>query len=81
MAAVVVNPLIKLRIALAPRKEAATTGVVGAIAKKPAIVSALAPNSELLIKCFPGSAKGFDDILAASFKKATMDPVKVIPPG
>jgi hypothetical protein len=71
---------MKLKIALAPRKDAATTGVVGAIAKKPAIVSTLAPKSELLIRCFPGSIKGFDDILAASFKKATIEPVKVMPP-
>lgn len=80
MAAVVVYPLMKLRAALIPKKDAATAGVVGAIDKNPANVSALAPRRELLIICFPGKANGLADILAASFKYATMDPVNVMPP-
>ena len=80
MAAVVVYPLMKLNTALVPRNDAATIGVVGAIDKKPAIVSAFAPRSVLLTKCFPGNIKGFDDMRAASFKNATIEPVKVIPP-
>lgn len=80
MAAVVVYPLMKLSTALVPRNEAAMIGVAGAIDKKPTIVSAFAPRSVLLIRCFPGNAKGFDDMRAASFKNATIEPVKVIPP-
>jgi hypothetical protein len=80
IAAVVVYPLMKLSTALVLRNAAAITGVVGAIDKKPAIVSAFAPRSVPLIKCFPGSIKGFDDMRAASFKNATIEPVKVIPP-
>jgi hypothetical protein len=80
MAAVVVYPLMKLRTALVPRNENAIIGVAGAIDRNPAIVSAFAPRSVLLIKCFPGSTRGFDDMREASFKNATIEPVKVIPP-
>jgi len=80
MAAVVVYPLIKLKIVFAPRNVAAMRGVVGAIARNPVIVSALAPRRELLIRCLPGSKSGLEPIRPASFKKATIDPVKVIPP-
>jgi hypothetical protein len=80
IAAVVVKPLIKLRIVFAPRKVAARSGVAGAIEMKPAIVSALAPKSELLIKCLPGSKRGLEPIRPASFKNATTEPVKVMPP-
>jgi hypothetical protein len=80
IAAVVVKPLIKLRTAFVPKKAAAIAGVAGAIVRNPAIVSAFAPKRELLTKCFPGSASGFDDIRPANFRNATIEPVKVIPP-
>jgi hypothetical protein len=81
IAAVVVNPLIKLSMVLAPRNDAATRGAEGARERKPAMVRAFAPNRELLTKCFPGSVKGFEDMRPANFKNATIEPVKVIPPG
>ena len=65
---------------LAPRKEAATKGVEGAIDKKPAMVAALAPNKVVLTRCLPGRVRGLLDSLPASLRKATMDPVNVIPP-
>lgn len=71
---------MKLRTALAPKKEAATIGVEGMCVRKPVIVAALAPKSAVLIRCFPGSAKGLLDIFAASLRKATIEPVNVIPP-
>lgn len=71
---------MKLKMVLAPKNEAAIAGVDGAIDKNPAIVNAFAPRSVELMRCFPGRANGLDVILAASFKKATIDPVKVIPP-
>ena len=80
MAAVVVYPLMKLSTALTLRNEAATIGVEGAIDKNPAIVNIFTPRSVPLIKCFPGSVKGFDEMRAASFRNATIEPVKVIPP-
>ena len=80
MAAVVVKPLMKLSTALAPRKPAATSGAEGAMVKKAPIDAMFRPSSELLTRCFPGSANGRDDILPASFKNATMEPVNVIPP-
>ena len=79
-AAVVVYPLIKLKTAFVPRNPAARTGVTGAIDRKPAMDSALAPKSELLIRCRRGSIKGLEDMRPANFKKATIDPVKVMPP-
>lgn len=72
--------MMKLRIALAPRNDAATIGVAGAMDRKPAMVKALAPRSVLLIRCFPGRARGFEDIRAANLRKATIDPVNVMPP-
>ena len=65
---------------LAPRKEAATKGVEGAIDKKPAMVAALAPKRVVFTRCFPGRVRGLLDIVPASLRNATMDPVKVIPP-
>ena len=65
---------------LAPRKEAATEGVEGAIDRKPAMVAAFAPNKVVFTRCFPGRMRGLLDILPASLRNATMDPVKVIPP-
>lgn len=80
MAAVVVYPFKKLNTVLAPRKEAAIIGVGLAIVKKPAIVPALALNKPRFKRCFPGRARGLLDILAASFRKATIEPVNVTPP-
>ena len=65
---------------LAPRKEAATKGVEGAIDRKPAKVAAFAPNNVVLTRCLPGRVRGLLDSLPASLRNATMDPVKVIPP-
>ena len=80
IAAVVVNPFKKLRIVLAPRKEAAIKGVVGVMAMNPAMVIAFAPRRDILIRCFPGRTRGLVVIRAASFRKATIEPVNVIPP-
>jgi hypothetical protein len=80
MAAVVVYPFRKLSIVLAPRKEAATKGVEGAIDRKPAMVAAFAPNRVVFTRCLPGRTRGLLDNLPASLRNATMDPVKVIPP-
>lgn len=80
MAAVVVKPLMKLRSVLTPRYPAATKGIVGAAVTKAVIVSAFAPSKLALMKCRPGIINGLEPILPASFKKATIDPVKVIPP-
>jgi hypothetical protein len=71
---------MKLKTALRPRNPAAMAGVAGAMERKPAIETALAPKSELLIRCRCGRIKGLEDMRPANFKKATMDPVKVIPP-
>jgi hypothetical protein len=71
---------MKLRIVLAPKKEAAIIGVEGTVVRKPAIVATLALKSVPLIKCFPGNARGLLVILAASLRNATIEPVKVIPP-
>ena len=65
---------------LAPRKEAATKGVEGAIDRKPAMVAAFAPNKVVFIRCLPGRLRGLLDNLPASLRNATMDPVNVIPP-
>jgi len=79
-AAVVVYPLMKLRIALVHKKPAARAGVAGAIERKPTMETVFAPKSELLIRCRRGSTRGLEDMRPANFKKATIDPVKVIPP-
>ena len=65
---------------LAPRKEAATKGVEGAIDRKPAMVAAFAPNKVVFTRCLPGRARGLLDNLPASLRNATIDPVNVIPP-
>ena len=80
IAAVVVNPLMKLSAALAPRYAAAINGIFGAKLTNAPMVSRFAPSSELLMRCRPGSARGLEDILPASLKKATTDPVNVTPP-
>ena len=80
IAAVVVKPLMKLNTVFAPRKAAATRGVMVAVERKPAMVRALAPSNELLIRCLPGSMRGFEVIRPANFRNATTEPVNVIPP-
>jgi hypothetical protein len=80
IAAVVVYPFRKLNKVLAPKNDAATAGVLGSELKKPAIVATLAVKRPVLIKCLPGKFKARLDILAANFKKATIEPVNVIPP-
>ena len=80
MAAVVVKPLMKLSIVFAPRYAAATAGTVGAAVTKAAMVNTFAPRSELLIIWRPGSVNGREDILPASLKNATTEPVNVTPP-
>ncbi len=77
---VVVKPLIKLSRALAPRYEAATSGVPTPMERNPAIVTAFAPRREALMRCLPGKLSGLEDILPANLKNATSEPVKVIPP-
>lgn len=80
IAAVVVKPFKKLKPAFAARHPAAISGAPGAMVRKTPIVARLVPKSPELMRCLPGRAKGRDDILPASFKKATMEPVNVIPP-
>ena len=65
---------------LAPRYPAATSGTVGGTDRKAPIVNAFNPMIPLLMRCFPGSARGLEDMRPESFKKATIDPVNVIPP-
>lgn len=80
MADVVVNPFKKLSTVLPAKHAAATAGAPGAIVMKAPIVAILAPRRDVLIRCRPGSTKGFDDIRPASLRAATTEPVKVIPP-
>lgn len=80
MAAVVVKPLMKLKIVLAPSSPTAIIGAEGAMDTNAAMESIFAPRRELLTRCFPGRTNGFDDILEESLRKATMEPVNVIPP-
>ena len=80
IAAVVVNPLMKLKIVFAPKYAAATTGTAGAAVTNAPRPAKFVANSELLIKCLPGRINGREDILPANFKNATMDPVNVTPP-
>lgn len=55
-------------------------GLPGAIVTKAPMVAMFDANNPELRKCRPGSIFGFEDILPPSFKNATMDPVKVMPP-
>ena len=55
-------------------------GGLGSEARKPPMVATFAARREGLIRCFPGSLKARDDIFPANLRKATIDPVKVIPP-
>ena len=71
---------MKLSKALAPRKPAATTGTLGADVTNAAMVAMFVANSPLLMIWRPGRAKGLEDILPASLKNATTEPVNVTPP-
>lgn len=65
---------------MAARAPAAITGLPGAMVINAPIVAAFVASKPELMTWRPGRSFGFDDILPASFMKATMDPVKVIPP-
>lgn len=80
IAAVVVKPLMKLNTAFAPRNPAATRGTEGAMDMNAPMDKMFAPKREPLIKCLPGRVRGLEDMRPASFKKATIDPVNVMPP-
>lgn len=81
IAAVVVYPFKKLKNALPAKHPAAISGAPGAIAKNVPKVATLRPSSEVLRACRgPGILIGFEDIRPASFRKATIEPVKVTPP-
>ena len=80
MAEVVVKPLRKLRIVFAPRHVAAIIGDPGAIVKNAPIDATFAPRSDVFTRCFPGRTTGEDFTRPASFRNATIEPVKVTPP-
>lgn len=80
IAAVVVNPFIKLNAVFAPRHVAAIAGDPGAIVRKVPIASMFEPSNPELTRCRPGRTLGLDDIRPASLRNATIDPVKVTPP-
>lgn len=73
-------PLIKLRAALAASAPAAIMGLPGAMVTKAPIVAMLAVNKLELMRCLPGRIEGLEETLPASLRKATMEPVKVMPP-
>lgn len=80
IAAVVVYPFVKLRAAFAARAPAAIIGLPGAMVTKAPIVATFVASKPELRKCRPGKTLGLEDIRPPSFKNATMEPVKVIPP-
>ncbi len=80
IAAVVVYPFKKLRTVLADNAIAAIIGDPGAMVTKAPIVAMLAPKREEFTTCRPRKASGREDIRPASLRKATIEPVKVIPP-
>lgn len=81
IAAVVVYPLMNDRAVLADRHAAAMAGAPGAMVTKAPIVPALAASNDELMRCLPGRTVGREDIRPASLRKATSEPVNVIPPG
>ena len=80
MAAVVVNPFMKLSMVLADKAAAATRGAPGAIDINPPMSAMLVPSKEEFTICRPLNASGLDAIFPDNFRNATMEPVKVIPP-
>jgi hypothetical protein len=81
MAAVVVYPLMNDSAVLAARAPAAIMGEPGAMVTKAPMVATLVASRLEFRRCRPRKMSGFDDMRPASFIKATMDPVKVMPPG
>jgi hypothetical protein len=75
-----VNPLAKLSAVFADKQTAATAGAPGAMVKNAPMVPALAASRLELIKCLPGRIVGREDILPASLRNATIEPVNVMPP-
>jgi hypothetical protein len=71
---------MKLRAVLAARAPAAIRGAPGAMVTKALMVAMLAVSSPELRMCLPGRMVGLEDTLPASLRKATMEPVKVMPP-
>lgn len=57
------------------------TGDPGAMATKAPMVPTLAASMPELTMWRPRKSSGREDILPASLRKATMEPVKVMPPG
>jgi hypothetical protein len=55
-------------------------GEPGAMVIKAPMVAMFVAKTPELIRCLPGRMRGFEDILPASLRKATIEPVKVIPP-
>jgi hypothetical protein len=80
IAAVVVYPFKKLSRVFAPRQAAAIPGLAGAKVTNAPIVATLVPSKVELRRCRPGRTSGLDDMRPASFKNATIEPVKVTPP-
>ena len=80
MAAVVVKPFVKLRAAFAERQTAAMAGAPGAMVRNAPMVPAFAAKSVEFMMWRPGRTVGREDIRPASFMKATIEPVKVMPP-
>lgn len=65
---------------LADKHIAATVGAPGAIVTNAPMVPAFAARRLEFIKCLPGKMVGREDILPASLRKATIEPVNVMPP-
>lgn len=80
MAAVVVYPLVKLSAVLAAKAAAAIMGLPGAMVIKAPMVAALEASKPALMAWRPGKILGREDTRPASLRKATMDPVNVMPP-
>ncbi len=68
------------RAVLAASAPAAIMGDPGAIVMKAPMVAALVARRLELMIWRPGRIRGREDILPASLRKATIEPVKVIPP-
>jgi hypothetical protein len=77
---VVVYPLMKLSAVFAASAPAAIMGLPGAMVTKAPIVAMLAESKPPLMMCLPGRMVGLEETRPASLRKATMEPVKVIPP-
>ena len=68
-------------MALPVKHAAAMMGEPGAMARKAPMVATLAPRREVFTRWRgPGILIGFEVILPASLRNATIDPVNVTPP-